>query len=71
MFVAVFVQVFVVLSIVFLFAIGLLCFYCVKTGAVVSFFLKSMDYAIVLVLMSLWRHTPTIVLLLHPVSLLI
>lgn len=65
MFVAVFVQVFVVLSTVFL-----LCF-CVKTGAVVSFFLKSMDYAIVLVLMSLWRHTQTIVPLLHPVSLLI
>lgn len=53
MFVGVFVQVFVVLSIVFLFAIGLLCFYCVNMGAVISFFLKSMDYAIVLVLMSL------------------
>lgn len=66
MFVAVFVQVFVVLSIVFL-----LCFYCVKTGAAVSFFLKAMDYAIVLVLTSLWRHTQTIVPLLHPVSLLI
>lgn len=72
-----FVQLFVELSIVFLFVFGLLCVYCVKMDKVfllvVSVFLNLKDYAIVLVHTSLCRRTQTIVLPLDSVlaSLLI
>lgn len=72
-----FAQLFVVLSIVFLFVFGLLCVYCVKMDKVfllvVNVFLNLKDCAIVLVRTSLCRRAQTIVLPLDSVlaSLLI